>query len=137
MNPRLHRALISAGHKDALFNPVSYPFVYQGLQFCSQAFPDSDLCAKVICEGLRLYTFQEFGRLSHHVLTEWGLHSSLDFGKIIFSLIDKKILDADENDKLENFRDIYHFIDTFKLPQTHLNLTIADSKKIDLFPQFP
>ena len=137
MNKRLHRALLNAGHKDKLFTPAAYPFIFLGLEFCNQAYPDQELDAKLICEGLQLYAFNEFGRLTYHVLFEWGLRSTEDFGKIIFSLIDKGFLEADENDCPENFVNIYNFKEKFQLKTHTKSLIVPAHKKIDLFPTFP
>ena len=40
-----------------------------------------------LCEACRLYAIEQYGYLSKMVLANWGIHSTSDFGEIVYNLI--------------------------------------------------
>jgi uncharacterized repeat protein (TIGR04138 family) len=52
--------------------------------------------------------------LASAVLTHWGIHTTEDFGQIVFMLIDVGLLARQPNDRLEDFERVYEFADVFK-----------------------
>jgi uncharacterized repeat protein (TIGR04138 family) len=47
------------------------------------------------------------------VLREWGVTTTQDFGEIVFHLVEAELLSKTEEDRLEDFRDVYAFEDAF------------------------
>ncbi|HYT63395.1 MAG TPA: Minf_1886 family protein, partial [Gemmatimonadales bacterium] len=48
------------------------------------------------------------------VLTHWGIHTTEDFGQIVFILIDVGLLAQQPTDRLEDFERVYEFAEVFK-----------------------
>ena len=63
--------------------------------------------------GISQYALDQFGPMAMTVLHYWGVRSTLDFGKIVFALIDVKLLSKQPEDTLEDFDKVYEFADVF------------------------
>lgn len=66
-----------------------------------------------LTEGIRRYALQQFGPMAKTVLNYWGVFKTLDFGNIVFALIDAKLLSKQPEDTLEDFKNVYAFEDAF------------------------
>jgi uncharacterized repeat protein (TIGR04138 family) len=75
----------------------------------NQATTCRHVTGRQLCLGLREYAYLRWGRLAGIVLARWNLTSTLDFGKIVFSLVDAGVLKTTEQDSIEDFRDVYDF----------------------------
>ena len=62
-----------------------------------------------LCWGLRDYAQHRWGSLAQLVLGRWRIESTLDFGKIVFILVENDLLQKEPNDTLEDFRDVFDF----------------------------
>lgn len=62
-----------------------------------------------LAEGLRDYGHAAYGLMARAVLAKWGIRSTLDFGKIVFAMVDAGFLRKQPEDSLEDFRDVYDF----------------------------
>jgi uncharacterized repeat protein (TIGR04138 family) len=62
-----------------------------------------------LCEGLRMYAIEQWGMMAGTVLRRWNLRATIDFGRIVFALVDGGLMHKTERDKLEDFRDVYDF----------------------------
>lgn len=96
----------------------AFEFVQCGLahtvrQVHGPSSPSTNPCRHVngrqLCLGLRDYARLRWGQLAGVVLGRWNMNSTLDFGRIVFSLVDAGILKTTEEDSLEDFRDVYDF----------------------------
>ena len=63
--------------------------------------------------GIRKYALDQFGPMAKTVLHHWGIRTTLDFGEIVFALIDAKLLSKQPEDKLEDFDKVYEFEESF------------------------
>jgi uncharacterized repeat protein (TIGR04138 family) len=63
--------------------------------------------------GIRKYALDQFGPMAKTVLHHWGVRQTLDFGKIVFALIDVQLLSKQPEDKLEDFEKVYEFDEAF------------------------
>ncbi|MGD1277532.1 MAG: Minf_1886 family protein [Tepidisphaeraceae bacterium] len=95
----------------------AYEFVHRGLAFTvgkvhGSATPparDRHVTGQQLCQGLREYALGLWGRMARTVLQHWNITGTIDFGRIVFELIEHKILAATEQDRIEDFRDVYDF----------------------------
>jgi uncharacterized repeat protein (TIGR04138 family) len=63
--------------------------------------------------GIRKYALDQFGPMAKTVLHHWGIRTTLDFGKIVYALIDVQLLSKQPEDKLEDFDKVYEFEESF------------------------
>lgn len=66
--------------------------------------------------GIRDYALDQYGPLAHTVLTTWGVKRCSDFGDIVFNLIEYNVFSKTENDRREDFAEIYDFDEAFVKP---------------------
>ncbi len=69
-----------------------------------------------LVEGIRDYALQQFGPMTHHVLTEWGITRCADFGEMVYQLIGQGIFSKTEQDRKEDFAELYDFETAFVKP---------------------
>lgn len=66
-----------------------------------------------LLEGLRVHALHLFGPLAAAVWRSWGVHETLDWGKIVFRLIDAQILNRQDEDTIDDFRDGFDLDEAF------------------------
>ena len=92
----------------------AYSFAMAGLHYAVSRLPKPrHVSGRELCEGLRDYALEQFGPLARTVLEYWGIHSTTDFGKIVFLLIEAQLLKKTEEDSLHDFDNIYDFNEAF------------------------
>jgi uncharacterized repeat protein (TIGR04138 family) len=62
-----------------------------------------------LCLGLKDYALLRWGLMARTVLRRWGITATLDFGHIVFSLVEAGLLKTTEQDTLDDFRDVFDF----------------------------
>ena len=72
--------------------------------------------------GIAEYARGQFGPIARSVFDHWGIHATVDFGHIVYNLIDAELMNKTEEDSLDDFRDVYDFEQMF------------DPKRIQRFP---
>lgn len=111
--------------EDARFDRRAYDFIRLGLDHTvkeskKKATDRSERARHVtgreLLEGLRVYALDQYGPLAKTVLNAWGIHKCPDFGDIVFNLIEYNIFSKTDNDRREDFADLYSFEDAFVKP---------------------
>ena len=57
-----------------------------------------------------------FGPMSRHVLESWEINDTMDIGEMVFDLVGVGLLFFSENDKIEDFDDVFDFHEKFVAP---------------------
>ena len=101
--------------KDTRYKPDSYEFVMQSLRFTQKKLKrPGHITGKELSEGIRQFALKTYGPMARTVLEYWGIHTTEDFGNIVFNMIAVKLFSKTEDDTLEDFRDVYRFESAFK-----------------------
>ncbi len=66
-----------------------------------------------ICLALRDLAIKRWGLLAPTVLTKWNIHATIDFGEMVYLMIDRGVWNKTPEDSVEDFRDIYDFHTAF------------------------
>lgn len=111
------------------YAPDAYAFIRDGLAHTVDSIhgsgsmnpndPEDDsrhVDGRELCLGLSDYAVERYGLLAKPVLKRWGIHETLDFGKIIFALVDAGLMRKTDDDTLADFQDIYDFNEIFAEP---------------------
>ena len=69
-----------------------------------------------LLEGIREYALQQFGPMAMTVFAEWGVHSTADFGEIVFNMVDIGLLAKTDRDTRADFGGVYVFEEAFRKP---------------------
>ncbi len=111
--------------EDTRFDKKAYDFVRLGLDHTVKEIRKKDasrtgksrhVTGPELLDGLRIYALEQFGPLTKTVLNSWGVNRCKDFGEIVFNLIEYNAFSKTENDRREDFADIYQFDDVFVKP---------------------
>lgn len=111
--------------EDPRFDRKAYDFVRLGLDHTVKELRKKDatrltrsrhVSGPELLEGLRAYALDQYGPLAKTVLDAWGVHRCTDFGDIVFNLIEYNVFSKTENDRREDFADIYTFEEAFVKP---------------------
>ncbi len=102
--------------KDGRFCAGALRFVYEGLSYTARKVADEPkhVSGQTLCDGLRQFSIERWGRLAMLVLGQWGIRTTRDFGEIVYLLIDNKWMSAQPSDTIEHFDDVYDFQTAFK-----------------------
>jgi uncharacterized repeat protein (TIGR04138 family) len=105
----------------SLYPLEAFRFVEEGLSFAANEIhgplppgkpvpaPTRHISGQQLCEGLRRYALLQWGLLAQTVLRRWNITCTLDFGRIVFALIDAKRLQKTDHDSLDDFRNVFDF----------------------------
>ena len=101
----------------------AFHFVQQGLAFSVDQFHGRNvpvepehrhISGQQLCEGLRQFALSKWGMLARTVLTRWQITSTMDFGRIVFALIEAGHMQKTDRDRIDDFRNVYDFKSAFE-----------------------
>ena len=105
-----------------LYPPEAFEFIQQGLGFTVEKLHGPKSAPKAsrhvsgqqLCEGLRDYALEQWGFLARTVLRRWNITSTVDFGRIVFALIEVGQMQKTDEDTLDDFKDVFDFRTAFE-----------------------
>lgn len=123
MTDKIH-PIIELLQSDQRFHLEAYQFVREALAYAQEILkmPHQDgsgseserhLTGQQLCEAIRQFALDQYGYMSLTVLKNWGVHSTSDFGEIVYNLIRIKQMKKSESDRREDFDDVYEFSSAF------------------------
>jgi uncharacterized repeat protein (TIGR04138 family) len=108
--------------KDPRYHPDAYVFTREALDYAVRMLKKPakgagrHVTARELLDGVRVFAIQEFGPMSLTVLESWGVTKTADFGEIVFHLVETGKLGKTEDDKKEDFGDVFDFYEAFAKP---------------------
>lgn len=100
--------------RDKRYKIDAYNFVLEALNYTVRNLKQSRHVTGVeLLEGIRQCAKEQFGPMAQAVLEHWGIAQTVDFGNIVFNLVDAKILNKTEHDSIEDFKNGYDFKQVF------------------------
>lgn len=107
MNDRLRNLAL----QDGRFSPEAYRFLLDGLEHAirlagraQKEGVERHVTGNEVLAGLIEYARNSFGPLAAQVWRSWGLTETLDWGRIVFVLVDNELLSRQEEDRMEDFQ---------------------------------
>jgi uncharacterized repeat protein (TIGR04138 family) len=111
--------------EDGRFDRKAYTFIRQALDSTvkelkkkqpERTVKSQHVSGAELLHGVRTYALDQFGPLSKTVLNGWGISRCSDFGDIVFNLIEYNVFSKTENDRREDFAEVYDFEEAFVKP---------------------
>ena len=107
--------------RDRRYAPEAFLFLHEGLLRTLKKIQDKEkkprqISGAELAHGLREAALEQFGPLALTVLGRWGLHTTRDFGEIVFALLAAGLLGKTEEDRIEDFDAVYDFEQAFRAP---------------------
>jgi len=119
---RRHPTLDELVRADGRYPLEAFHLVFEALEYTAKLFgknPRSELAeekhvtGRQLCEGIRQFALDQYGPLAKVVLNELNIHSTEDFGRIVFFLVEHGLMGKTDEDTLEDFKDQYDFEEAF------------------------
>ena len=76
---------------------------------------ESHVSGQQLCLAIRDLAIQRWGLLARTVLSKWNLRATIDFGNMVYLMIEHEFMRKTETDSIEDFRDVYDFDQAFEL----------------------
>lgn len=102
------------------YPPAAFTFVQEGLRYTVERLREHDadederhVSGQELCIGLRDYAVNQYGPLARTVLNTWNIQRTEDFGRIVFAMVEAKLLRKTEEDNPEDFEAVYDFDEAF------------------------
>ena len=109
---------------DARYPPQAYAFLRDGLGNASKDIygetstsprGERHVTGEQLCLALRDLAIERWGMLARTVLENWNIRATIDFGNMVYLLIEHKIMKRTEEDSIEHFRDVFDFETGFEI----------------------
>jgi len=108
--------------RDQRFDREAFLFLKEALDFTVQDVsvksPENSkhVSATQLLHGFRDLALKEFGPMAATLFSEWGIHRCADIGDMVFMLIQEGIFGKQDNDRQEDFVEIFTFENAFVAP---------------------
>ncbi|MEY4774974.1 MAG: hypothetical protein RIT40_2009 [Planctomycetota bacterium] len=101
---------------DGRYAPEAFQFLYESLDTAVQLAgrgdregTDRHVSGQELLLGLRAHAREVFGPLAAPVWRSWGVQEAMDWGHIVFLLVDAGLLNRQESDTIDDFRQGFDF----------------------------
>ena len=139
--PPREEAIARICASDRRYPPEAYLFINEGLMLTLKEIQKSEknyrqITGAELADGLRRHALDQFGALAKTVLEHWHVRTTRDFGEMVFVLLAAGLLGKTEEDKIEDFDNLYDFDHAFLAPfrpkprprKTARNITLKQLK---------
>lgn len=69
-----------------------------------------------LLQGFRTYLLQQYGPMVPTILESWGITCTRDVGEIVFHLIEEQFFSQSDDDRIEDFENVFDFHTAFVAP---------------------
>ena len=99
-----------------VFRPEAYFFVLEALENAMASMDErGHITGEDLLEWIRDLGQERFGIMAGDVFNAWGVNATIDFGRIVFHLVEAGLLRKRDEDSLSDFIDKFDFQDAFAL----------------------
>jgi len=108
--------------EDGRYPPEAFAFLHDGLNRAVQGVYGDEqgesgqrhVSGRQLCEALRDLAVERWGMLARVVLNKWNVRETVDFGNMVYLLVENNFMRKTEDDNLDDFRDVYDFDKAFR-----------------------
>ena len=101
--------------RDSRYGREAYSFVMAALQHTVEKLEERrHVTGQELLSGIRELGRERFGMMAPAVFRAWGIRKTDDFGRVVFNLVEAKVLSKREEDSVEDFRDGFDFGSAFE-----------------------
>jgi len=94
--------------EDPRYHEDAYFFILEALTFTQRKYErQRHVSGRELLEGIKELVMKRFGPMGLSVLRYWGIKQTEDFGHIVFNLVEKKVLSKTDDDRIDDFKDVY------------------------------
>jgi uncharacterized repeat protein (TIGR04138 family) len=115
--PSPHHLLTDLCRRDPRYPFEAYEFIYAALGYIQQELKKqgkskegpNHITGQQYARGCRDFALQEFGLMAGTVMKSWNIHSTADFGEMVYNLIGLELMSKTETDSKEDFHNVFDF----------------------------
>ena len=109
-NAELYSKITRLADQDRRYRKEAYLFILASLEFTVDRLREvRHLSGAELSRGIADYARMQYGYMAQVVLEHWGLKRTLDFGEVVFNLIEEGLLRKSEEDRKEDFVGVFEF----------------------------
>ncbi len=119
---RLDQAITRIMTEETRFDREAYFFLKEALDYTTQEISSKGrgnskhVTAAQLLGGFRDLALREFGPMAATLFDEWGIHRCADIGDMVFLMIREGVFGKQDNDRREDFKELYDFEKVFVTP---------------------
>ena len=105
---------------DGRYPPEAFAFLNEGIaRAAKDVYGRIDdegphhVSGQQLCVALRDFAIDRWGALAMTVRRHWNVHETIDFGNMVYLMIEHDCMSKSDEDRLDDFRDVYRFADAF------------------------
>ncbi|MFC1606942.1 Minf_1886 family protein [Candidatus Latescibacterota bacterium] len=118
-NIEFMKKISDVSESDGRYHKEAFLFVLAGLEYTLAKLDERrHLTGQEFSRGIADYAREQYGYLAKTVLEHWGVTKTDDFGEMVYLLIGISVMSKTEEDKQEDFNDVYDFDTEFVWPKT-------------------
>ncbi|MEM7306874.1 MAG: Minf_1886 family protein [Planctomycetota bacterium] len=106
--------------KDGRYSPEAFRFLFEALELAIELAGKDQaqgsgrhVTGQEVLQGMRAHAERAFGPLAPHVWRSWGVHETIDWGRIVFLLVEAGLLNRQDSDTIDDFRAGFDFDEAF------------------------
>ena len=112
----LHRIIEEISRQRGVFKPEAYLFALEALEHAMQKQDTpKHITGEDLLGFIRQLGSDRYGPMAPDVFNSWGVRNTLDFGRIVFHLVDRDMLRKRDEDTLTDFLDKFDFNEAFSM----------------------
>lgn len=118
----IEKAVASILERDSRFAPEAFALVRDALNHTLERHSRDDkgethhLRGPDLLQGFRVYVLEQFGPMVPTILENWGITCTRHVGEIVFHLIEESVFSKSDDDRIEDFENVYDFHTAFVAP---------------------
>lgn len=103
--------------RDTRYKKEAYFFLYAALDHTVRILGrhhyaterERHVTGRELLRGISEYGWIQYGPMTKAVFAHWGITETLDFGEMVFALVEMGLMNKTDKDSLEDFREVYDF----------------------------
>lgn len=109
------RQIEDIAERHGSFRPEAYLFVLEAVEKTMlEQGARRHISGADLLESIKQLGRQRYGVMATDVFAAWGVHTTLDFGRCVFHLVEGGLLSKRDEDSLRDFIDRYDFRQVFE-----------------------
>jgi len=113
-NIEILKRITEISEKDKRYHKEAYLFVLVALEYTlAKQNVRRHLSGQELSKGISDYARDQYGYMAKIVLENWGITTTLDFGDIVYLMIEHGLMSKTRDDRKEDFSDVYDFNEEF------------------------
>jgi len=113
-NVKILEKLSEIAEQYGLYKKEAYLFILVALEYTVANLTERrHLSGQELSKGIANFAREQYGYMAATVIENWGIHSTADFGTIVYHMIENKLLAKTETDSIEDFDNVFEFESEF------------------------